>query len=224
MREEVILALELYLRSGTAGGQEHRDLSEYLRAWPIELELAQDPRFRNQSSVTSKIYNLQYLDTDGNYGRENGGAATEAVWEEFGRDEARVAIAAKTVRDSVALLAREPLSEPVTEQELEADESSVVIRAHRSRERNRRLVQEKRKRRLAETGALACEACGFDSAAAWGVPGITEVHHVKPVSKLAPGETTKLADLRLLCPNCHRLVHSSRDWLGWDDLLATVRG
>jgi 5-methylcytosine-specific restriction protein A len=66
------------------------------------------------------------------------------------------------------------------------------------------------------------EACTFDSEEAWGVEGIVDCHHLKAVSDLAPGETTKLADVRLLCPNCHRLVHHRRPWLTWDELIELV--
>jgi hypothetical protein len=38
-----------------------------------------------------------------------------------------------------------------------------------------------------------------------------------------PGTKTKLSDTRLLCPNCHRLVHSKRPWLSWQELLDLVR-
>ncbi|WP_242553951.1 HNH endonuclease [Pseudomonas protegens] len=40
-----------------------------------------------------------------------------------------------------------------------------------------------------------------------------DVHHSKPLHTLQPGDKTKLADLALLCANCHRVVHSQRKWL-----------
>jgi predicted HNH restriction endonuclease len=43
------------------------------------------------------------------------------------------------------------------------------------------------------------------------------------VSELEPGRATRLADVRLLCPNCHRLVHSRRPWLTWEELLGRVQ-
>ncbi|MES3091908.1 HNH endonuclease [Sphingomonas aerolata] len=69
-------------------------------------------------------------------------------------------------------------------------------------------MREKRKA-AAATGALACEVCGFDFEAAYGGlgAGYIEVHHTKPVHMLTPGTKTKLADLALLCANCHRMMH-----------------
>jgi 5-methylcytosine-specific restriction enzyme A len=104
-----------------------------------------------------------------------------------------------------------------------ANESGIRLVAHRRRERDADLPRRKRAQVKRLTGALACEACGFDSDAAWGVEGIVECHHLLSVSELEPGQTTKLADVRLLCPNCHRLVHSRSEWLAWEELLDYVR-
>ena len=41
--------------------------------------------------------------------------------------------------------------------------------------------------------------------------------------ELLQGERTRVRDLRLVCPNCHRLVHSKRPWLTWSELLARVQ-
>jgi 5-methylcytosine-specific restriction protein A len=219
MRDEVVLALELYLTEGLSTAETRQQLSDELRSWPIEQELTSDPKFRNEQSVKNKLYNLQWLDTDGAQGREKGGEVTEATWEEFHRDGSAVKTTAAEVRQSVGELTANEYKDLA---DYEADESSVVVRAHRTRERNRSLVTSKREQALTKTGKLACEACGFDSEAEWGVAGIIECHHTKPVSELATGESTRLADLRLLCPNCHRLVHSSRPWRTWDELVELV--
>lgn len=219
MREEVILALELYLERNMATRADWGALSDFLRRLPVEQHLAEDPKFRNWQGVRNKLYNLQSLDTGGHRGRPNAGAATVSTWAEFERDLGRVRAAAAEVRTGFAdLVAQNGPEMQTVEFEYEADESGVVMRTHRSRERDQRLV--KRKREAAAT--LACEACGFDSEASYGISGIIECHHLKPVSDLVPGETTRLADLRLVCPNCHRLIHRTRPWLEWDQLLALV--
>ncbi len=53
--------------------------------------------------------------------------------------------------------------------------------------------------------------------------GFIEVHHVRPVHELQPGDKTKLSDLALVCANCHRMIHRRRPWLSMDELRATVR-
>lgn len=54
-----------------------------------------------------------------------------------------------------------------------------------------------------------CMACGF----APKVDMQLEVHHLKPI---AEGERlTSLADVAVLCANCHRLAHSEEPPLPW---------
>jgi 5-methylcytosine-specific restriction enzyme A len=48
--------------------------------------------------------------------------------------------------------------------------------------------------------------------------GLIDVHHTKPVHTMQLGEKTKVLDLALLCPNCHRVVHSKRQWLTIDQV------
>jgi 5-methylcytosine-specific restriction protein A len=222
-REEVILALDLYLTRGGLGTREERvKLSDLLRAWPLERQLAvESPKFRNEPSVSNKLYNLQYLDTDGKKGREKAGAMTEAVWEDMGNQHARVAAEASLIRQAMADLSKGS-DDVVPDDDIEADESSVVVVTHRRRERNRKIVVRKKEKVLEDTGALACEACGFDSEARFGIKGIIECHHLKAVAELEPGQKTRLADLRLVCPNCHRLVHKKTPWLTWSQLTSLV--
>jgi 5-methylcytosine-specific restriction protein A len=219
MREEIVLALQLYLREGVVGLKRCESLSAELRAWPIEAHFSARRSFRNAQSVRNKLYNLQWLQTDGERGRARGGKETEAVWAEFGDDLPRVDAAAAEIRWALADAERNG----GVASEYEADETGVKMVAHRRRERDPSLARRKREEMLRKTGALACEACGFDSDATWGVAGIIDCHHLIPVSELEPGEKTRLRDLRLLCPSCHRLVHAGGGWLTWDELLAYVR-
>ena len=100
--------------------------------------------------------------------------------------------------------------------DVEADEWSsegkVLFKIHLIRERDRKLVESKKKSVLKVTGKLECEACGFDFEAVYGSIGkdFCEVHHRAPLS-LNNGETkTRMKDLAILCSNCHRMVHRGR--------------
>jgi 5-methylcytosine-specific restriction protein A len=42
------------------------------------------------------------------------------------------------------------------------------------------------------------------------------------VHTLRPGDKTNIADLRLLCANCHRIVHAKAPWLMLDELIALL--
>jgi hypothetical protein len=59
-----------------------------------------------------------------------------------------------------------------------------------------------------------CQVCGFDFEAEYGDhgAGYIEAHHMTPVSKLI--KTTKVdpkKDMRVVCANCHRMLHRQRD-------------
>jgi 5-methylcytosine-specific restriction protein A len=50
----------------------------------------------------------------------------------------------------------------------------------------------------------------------------SECHHTKPVHAPKPGDKTKVGDLRLICSNCHRMIHAKRLWLTMEELAAIV--
>src|SRR5690606_15771777 len=100
----------------------------------------------------------------------------------------------------------------------------LLVRIHVYRERKPELVREKKARVLEQTGRLACESCGFDFERVYGDigKGFAECHHRTPISQLRPGDRTRLEDLAIVCPNCHRMLHRTEpmvsvqalgDWL-----------
>lgn len=99
-------------------------------------------------------------------------------------------------------------------EDLEFPEGRVLYRMHRFRERNSRLTDQAKARALERHGRLACEACGFDFFETYGELGkhFIECHHTIPVWDLSPGTKTKLADIALVCSNCHRMLHRRRPW------------
>jgi predicted HNH restriction endonuclease len=74
---------------------------------------------------------------------------------------------------------------------------------------------------------IACEVCSLDFGQVYGPHGLDyiECHHRVPLH--VTGQTqTRLADLILLCSNCHRMIHRTRQWLTVEELrnlLATQR-
>jgi putative restriction endonuclease len=86
---------------------------------------------------------------------------------------------------------------------------------HIVRERNPRLVITAKALFKTKHGRLFCEACKFDFEKKYGSigNGFIEVHHTIPVSELKRGAKTRIADLALVCSNCHRILHRRRPWL-----------
>ena len=80
---------------------------------------------------------------------------------------------------------------------------------HLIRERNRALIERKKRAILKSAGCLACEVCGFDFRDHYGNlgDGFCEVHHRVPLSVATLEVQTNLEDLAVVCANCHRMIH-----------------
>jgi hypothetical protein len=105
---------------------------------------------------------------------------------------------------------RVPASEPspwtdVDLHGVEASEGGQRLVQHLQRERNRTIVRQKKR----SASSLDCEICGFSFAGAYGdaARDFCEVHHLVPLSDVEPTTATRLADLAVLCANCHRVIH-----------------
>jgi predicted HNH restriction endonuclease len=61
-------------------------------------------------------------------------------------------------------------------------------------------------------GKCVCALCGIDETTRYPAAlaaRIFEVHHLAPLAKAATPVRTTLADLSVLCANCHRAVHAT---------------
>ena len=214
-RDEEILLLDLYLRYQPRSERDARvvELSETLRALPIHPRGFRTATFRNPTGVFMKLGNLRHIDPSyagRGLGRTNRMAAL--VWAEFASDVRRLQAAAEAIRRSVIDRSLSTQLHTPEEGEEDAVEGRILFRLHRIRERHPRLVQAKKRRVVSATGRLACEVCGFDFADRYGEAGrgIIECHHTTPLARLKPGVRTRLADLALVCANCHRVLHRGK--------------
>lgn len=87
-------------------------------------------------------------------------------------------------------------------------EGGLKLVSHLVRERNQKIIGEK-KREAIRNGNLKCEVCSFSFIDIFNVEFI-ECHHITPISTTGVRETT-LADLALVCANCHRMLHTKFD-------------
>lgn len=111
--------------------------------------------------------------------------------------------------------AEQPASETAiapTLEEMGVDETRRKLRAHYKIDRSRKIRDAKIEQFTAMYGGVYCENCSFDFGKRYGSrgEGFIEVHHVVPLAALLPSTVTYLADLLLLCSNCHRMVHRRR--------------
>lgn len=211
--EEHLLALDLYFQHPEAVGRadhpEVIELSRVLNALPIHPVSQRNAKFRNPNGVGLKLANFRASDPrEDREGMARGAQEKQrSLIEKYLNDH-------RTLRAKAAELrawAEEAAVDSIDEQyeEAEAAEGRYRTRLHRYRERSGRLPKQKKKQRLATTGTLECEACGFDFVAVYGElgRGFAECHHLTPIAELETGSVTSLEDLAILCSNCHRMIH-----------------
>ena len=206
-RDELILALDLYLSSGWLDDSHPKvqELSGFIQSLPLHPEWRGNSSFRSRDAVSMKVANFQALDP-AYHGRGLAGVSKsdQEVWDEYHSNPGLVAAMALAIREGAAT----PAAETSAEGEDSAAEGKILTRVHQARERNQKLVRTLKKRRLDEFGKLLCEACDFDFVAFYGIRGhgFTECHHNVPLSQ-SGATTTRIDDLTLLCANCHRMIH-----------------
>lgn len=112
-------------------------------------------------------------------------------------------------RDTASILIQAEEPAPPVDPEEEFREGQRKLRIHYSVERNVKAAKQKKSHVLAETGALHCEACGFDFHETYGElgKGFAECHHRTPIHTLTEESIITLDQLAIVCSNCHRMLH-----------------
>ncbi len=224
-RDELLLALDYYLDNAndyfSPTGDGIVDLTSKISGVAKALGLTGSDTLRNANGVSMKLLNFRAHDPNHDTkGLSRGNKLEEVVWKEFASNPVALKKVVSTILDVTAQKVGNDVPLSPTDDEIEAREGQLLTRVHRVRERNAAIVKRKKKSYLQKHGHLNCEACGFDFQKVYGDrgEGFIECHHTKPVSELVAGENTKLADLVLLCANCHRMVHAERPWWSVEEL------
>jgi 5-methylcytosine-specific restriction protein A len=231
-RDELILALDLYLQNTTTVASktspEVSKLSVLLNKMSRLSGQTGDDRYRNENGVYMKMMNFRSLDPEftsqGKVGMQSGGALEKEIWAEYDGRRADLAADANDIRLTVEAANEAVVEQLPIVQPYEGEEGGIIIRLHKRYERDPRLIAEK-KRAAKAAGELHCQVCGFDFEARYGELGadFIEVHHTRPVHSLKAGSKTKLADLATLCSNCHRMAHRRREPLSLTAIKAALR-
>lgn len=231
-RDELILALNFYLQHRPnpprKNSEQIRSLSGIMKRLGEKLFPvgSHADTFRNENSVYMKLMNFRRLDpqytAEGKTGLGRGAKAEEEVWAAFAEDPVRC----KQVAAAIVASLDDPEVGPtwagpdIDDGIQEAAEGRLLTRKHIARERNRQLVESKRKQVMMRHGRLACEVCDFDFSIHYGErgKGFIECHHTKPIATFAEGHKTHVDDLALVCANCHRMIHRDKRWLSVSEL------
>ncbi|KRF42531.1 hypothetical protein ASH01_17055 [Terrabacter sp. Soil811] len=217
--DEIVLACELVADNGWKGLRAHHqpviDLSNLLIAAPIHPVAGRDANFRSPSSVQRKTFDIATQHDDYTGTPTRGNKLDRQVLLKFQADPVRMRQLAAEIRTTIesGYLVTVPDDE-IEAGEISAPEGRLVVAKHLRRERNPRLRRAKIKAVKGAGKRVACEVCGFDFEAAYGALGrdYIEAHHILPLHASGPTQT-RLADLALLCANCHRMIHRSSPWL-----------
>jgi 5-methylcytosine-specific restriction enzyme A len=198
-RDEVILALDLYMHKGLIDDMDSSviELSELLNRLPLH-PLRPDPaRFRNPNGVRLKLANFAALDPAyPGRGMQHVGPRDRELWNEFSGDHERLHTIANAIRTEGSRQQATPL--PPEDGEDEAMEGRILYRLHRARERDRGLVKRKKRAVEQRTGFLACEVCSFDFEAVYGQhgAGYIECHHKVPLAQAVGARKPNWSTLR----------------------------
>ncbi len=93
-------------------------------------------------------------------------------------------------------------------------EGARTLKIHNSYDRNPQLIQAaKEQAKKVNNGRLVCEICGFDFFDTYGEIGaeFIEGHHIVPLSKIGKKYEATVADIALVCANCHRMLHRGEE-------------
>lgn len=106
-----------------------------------------------------------------------------------------------------------------SEESITFPEGKKAYTMHTRYERNQGIVHLAKDRFKTANGALFCEVCGF-SFVTYGERGkdYIEAHHDVPVSDLGNDGVSNIDDIKMVCANCHRILHRKRPWLKVDEL------
>ncbi|WP_040509421.1 HNH endonuclease [Gluconobacter morbifer] len=232
-RDEIILALDLYRQVEGAWPRESDPrvaaLSDTLNSfWRAQGH--EGATLRNANGVKMKLMNLRAHDPAyaDKAGLKAGNHIEREVWADFADDPRHLKETADAIREAIvsgkAIQIEVESDEILDPNEVEAPEGRLLTVMHHRRERSRKIVKAKKQDVLKKVGRLTCEACSFDFAERYGArgDGFIECHHIKPLADLAEAGNTRLADLALLCANCHRMIHAKRPWLSVDELRALL--
>jgi 5-methylcytosine-specific restriction protein A len=229
-RDELILACDLVVDNGWHELRTNYpaviELSRLLQALPLHPPHERGRNFRSPDAVSRKTGDLMSAYPGYAGKRTRGGAGDRWVIKDFMERPEEMKRLANAIRAAAAAGEFDGL--PAVEGlELDDDEGvpegRLLLRRYLDRERDQTIKRKKIEQVRRQGGNLACQVCAFDFGATYGArgEGYIECHHVVPLH--VTGETkTRLADLILICANCHRMIHRGSPWLTPDELRACL--
>ncbi|MDD7920981.1 HNH endonuclease [Actinomycetospora callitridis] len=227
-RDEVILACELVHSNGwNYLSEEDRrvvDLSSLLQRLPLHPPEVRTATFRNPAGVARKTADIATQHPAYRGAPTKGGQHDREVLMEFLAQPDRMQALATQLRTNITTTSSAAALPEIDLGDEPASEGGLLERTHLARDRDPKAKRRKLAAVLKTGGTITCEACGFDFGRTYGKRGheYIECHHRVPLHVSGP-VTTRVADLALLCSNCHRMIHRGKPWLTVEELTHLVR-
>lgn len=211
--DEIILATDLYHRVDRRVPDSTDplviEITDIINSLPLDPILEPGQFRRTPNAIEMKISNIRFADPEGVGGNSNGAKIDAYYWSELKADRQLLADLATAIIQTAAHPNKRELERQTVDDDVVGIEGEALFRLHRFIERDRKLVRAKKSLEYKQKGRLDCVPCGFNFEQTYGPigAGFIECHHILPLYQLtAPRETT-LADLLLVCSNCHRMLH-----------------
>ena len=233
-RDEIILALDLYFSEERGSIDDKNpiiiEVSQILNELPLFPERPDDIRFRNANGVTLKLSNFLAFDPDyKGKGMTGGSKLDEQVFNEYFHQRDKLNAVANEIKKIANDTGIKNKIYSIEEDEQTFNDSvmegQVLYKLHKVRERDIKIVQNKKEQSFMLYGKLSCEACIFEFETFYGDigKGFIECHHRIPLASIQLESKTKIDDLALVCSNCHRMLHRRIDYLTVDELRMKIK-
>jgi 5-methylcytosine-specific restriction protein A len=234
-RDELILTLSLYYKLDSSlfekNNEEVIKLSKILNSLPIYSDSERKMDFRNPNGVAMKLCNFMAIDPDNsNKGLTSFSKLDKETFYEFYNNKfelERIAdLIINSVQEKEVINKLYKIEDETDSYVKEGFEGEIIYKLHKLRERDGKLIEDKKKKVLNETGALKCEVCNFNFYEKYGElgKGFIECHHTIQLSTYKTKQKTKLEDLSLVCSNCHRMLHRTLDDMSIKKLKKAIKG
>lgn len=227
-RDEIILACALVEQNSWRQLDDHDprvvELSRLLQTPAIHPMSGRRSDFRNPAGVARKTADIATRHPDYRGRPTNGNRLDRQVLQDFLADPQGMREQAAAIRATLLGWDEdEPALPDPDYDDLGTEEGGVLLKEHLKRERDPKLRARKIDSVMRRGQALACEGCGFDFHRAYGERGrgYIECHHRTPLG-VSGKVKTRLDDLALVCSNCHRMIHRTKNWLTVEQLQALV--
>jgi len=112
-------------------------------------------------------------------------------------------------------MASEETEFPETLSDESVEEGRMVLDSHLRHERAPVRQWKLKNFRILHGNSLFCEICSFHETEKYPTTlaeRVFEVHHLLPFADTNDPRKTKLLDLLVVCANCHRAIHATKEW------------